>query len=88
VCLTTKAVHFELVSDLTTPAFIAALRRFVSRRGYPSTIMSDNSTNFVGAQNTLREIHKFLNHPESTAQINSFCLPHSINWSFIPPSHP
>lgn len=79
VCLTTKAVHFELVSDLTTPAFITALQRFVSRRGYPSTIMSDNGTNFVGAQNTLRAMHELLNRPESTAQMNSFCLPNSIN---------
>jgi len=85
MCLTTKAVHLELVSDLTTPAFIAALRRFVSRRGYASTVISDNGTNFVGAQNTLREMHEFLNHPEFTIKINSFCLPHSINWTFSQP---
>jgi len=36
---------------------------FVSRRGYSSAIMSDNGTNFVGAQNTLREMHQFLNRP-------------------------
>jgi len=39
VSLTVKAVHFELVSDLTTDAFIACLRRFISRRGIPSLIM-------------------------------------------------
>jgi hypothetical protein len=33
VCMATKAVHIVLVSDLTTEAFIAALRRFISRRG-------------------------------------------------------
>ncbi|XP_015376957.1 PREDICTED: uncharacterized protein LOC107171244 [Diuraphis noxia] len=33
-------------------------------------------------------MHKFLNRPEFTAQINSFCLPHSINWPFIPPDTP
>ena len=33
VCMTTKAIHLELVNDLTTDAFIAAFRRFVSRRG-------------------------------------------------------
>ena len=32
ICLATKAVHIELVSDLTTDAFLAALRRFISRR--------------------------------------------------------
>ena len=38
VCLATKAVHLELVSDLTASAFIANLRRFIGRRGIPSTI--------------------------------------------------
>lgn len=38
VCFATKAVHLELVSDLTTEAFIAALRRFSARRGKPAHI--------------------------------------------------
>ena len=49
VSLSVKAVHLELVSDLTSEAFIATLRRFISRRGKPSLIWSDNGTNFVGA---------------------------------------
>ena len=49
VSLSVKAVHLEPVSDLTTDAFIAALRRFTSRRGKPSLILSDHGTNFVGA---------------------------------------
>lgn len=49
VCFVTKAVHLELVMDLTTAAFLAALKRFAARRGQPRTIYSDNGTNFVGA---------------------------------------
>ena len=49
VSLSVKAVHLELVSDLTSEAFIATLRRFISRRGKPSLIWSDNGTNFVNA---------------------------------------
>jgi hypothetical protein len=45
ICLATRAVHIELVSDLTTEAFIAALQRFISRRGHCATILSDNGTN-------------------------------------------
>ena len=52
VCLATKAVHLEIVSDLTTSAFIATLRRFIGRRGIPSTLWSDHGTNFVGAEST------------------------------------
>jgi hypothetical protein len=33
ICVATKAVHFELVSNLTYESFIVALKRFVARRG-------------------------------------------------------
>lgn len=57
VCLAVRAVHIELVTNLSTQAFIAALNRFVARRGKPANIFSDNGTNFVGAYN---EFSKFL----------------------------
>ncbi|GFX93588.1 uncharacterized protein TNCV_1587651 [Trichonephila clavipes] len=43
VCLVSKAVHLEIVSDLTTDAFRATLKRFVARRGKCTTISSDNT---------------------------------------------
>ena len=60
VCYVTKAVHIEVVTSLTTEAFLAALRRFIARRGKPRTICSDNVTNFQGAANELHEIYKML----------------------------
>ncbi|XP_052855190.1 uncharacterized protein LOC128263952 [Drosophila gunungcola] len=45
VCFSTKAAHLEVVQDLTTDSFIAALRRFISLRGSPRTIWSDNALN-------------------------------------------
>ncbi|XP_065204375.1 uncharacterized protein LOC135834427 [Planococcus citri] len=51
-CLTcTRAVHVELIEDLTTEAFLATFERFVARRGLPHTVYSDNATNFVSARN-------------------------------------
>lgn len=41
----------ELVSNLSTDTFIAALRRFISRRRICSDIFSDKGKNFVGANN-------------------------------------
>lgn len=49
VCLTTRAVHLELCSELSTPEFLAALKRFTARRGTPAHIYSDHGTNFQGA---------------------------------------
>ncbi|XP_052855621.1 uncharacterized protein LOC128264250 [Drosophila gunungcola] len=41
VCFSMKAAHLEVVQDLTTDSFTAALRRFISLRGSPR-IWSDN----------------------------------------------
>ena len=56
VCLSTKVVHLELVSDLTKEAFLATLKRFVARRGIPEVIRSDNGTNFIGALQQVERI--------------------------------
>ncbi|KAJ8710935.1 hypothetical protein PYW08_009450 [Mythimna loreyi] len=83
VCFTTKAVHIELVGDLTSNNFLSVLRRFVSRRGKPKHIYSDNGTSFVGAQN---EISKFING--SCRSISSELANDEINFHFIPPYAP
>lgn len=56
ICMKTKAVHIEAVSDLTTAAFIAAFTRFAARRGHCKVLYSDNATNFVGAQGEFEAI--------------------------------
>ena len=55
VCFSTRAVHLEVVSDLTTATFLAALDRFIARRGRPKAIHTDNGLNFVGAKNQLQQ---------------------------------
>lgn len=65
VCFTTKALHLETVSDLSSEAFIAALRRFVGRRGRVSIIYSDCGTNFIGANNLLNDYTKMAAHAEN-----------------------
>ena len=60
VCFSSKAVHLEIVSDLTTEAFLACLRRFVARRGLPQEIHSDNGTNFKGTKNDLTDLYQLL----------------------------
>ncbi|XP_038122414.1 uncharacterized protein LOC119771097 [Culex quinquefasciatus] len=88
VCFSTKAVHLELVGDLTTAAFLAALRRFVSRRGLPSEIHSDNGLNFQGASNHLRELYELLRDTKVITEITSEASRRGIEWKFIPPRAP
>jgi hypothetical protein len=87
VCMATKAVHFELVSDLSTSAFIAALKRMSSRRGKPSHMYSDNGTNLVGGNNVLQqelaEIQQIFSDDLLT-EVNEM----SIQWHFNCPAWP
>ena len=52
-CLTTRAIHIELLPSMDTSSCVMAIERFISRRGTPSIIWSDNGTNFVGAEKEL-----------------------------------
>ena len=88
VSLSVKAIHLELVSDLTSEAFIACLRRFVSRCGYPSLLWSDHGTNFVGANRELKELNDILKEQKAQKSISEFCSAKNIEWKFIPEHSP
>jgi len=82
VCFTVRAVHLEYVSDMSTGAFIAALHRFVARRGLPTDIYSDCGTNFVGANNLLRAL---VDDPACRDQLTASV---HCTWHFNPPGAP
>ena len=84
VCLYTKAIHIEVVGDLTTASFLAALRRFSSRQGTPAELWSDNTTTFHGADAALRSMFKEARHDQ--LQIPSDLANRGIRWRFIPPA--
>ncbi|XP_062534775.1 uncharacterized protein LOC134203952, partial [Armigeres subalbatus] len=89
VCFSTRAVHIELVSDLSTPAFLSALRRFVARRGRICELHSDNGTAFKGAANVLHRIYEMLKLNDSDREsITNWCAEQEIQWKFIPPRAP
>ncbi|XP_067214206.1 uncharacterized protein [Linepithema humile] len=83
-----KAVHLEVVSELTSDGFLAALRRFISRRGIPTHVYSDNGTNFIGANNQLKELYVLFNSDQHKNKINQFSIENRITWHFIPPIAP
>lgn len=86
VCMSVKAIHLELVPDLTTECFLAALKRFIGRRGKPSNIYSDNAKNFVGANAQLRELGQLLEKQHHI--ITKRLAEDNIQWHFIPSRAP
>ncbi|CAH2093312.1 unnamed protein product [Euphydryas editha] len=87
VCMVTRAVHLEAVTDMTAKGFIAAFRRFTARRGHCQDIYSDNGTNFVGADKQMREMFNSAKSslPGEIAELLSL---ERTNWHYIPPHSP
>ncbi|XP_064471808.1 uncharacterized protein LOC135386025 [Ornithodoros turicata] len=77
-CAVTRAVHLELTKSMSTEDFLMALRRFVSRRGVPATIYSDNFRTFKRASRELTPAWLSQN-----AQVNVFLTARRITWKFI-----
>ena len=86
VCMTTSAVHLELVTDYSTEGFIATYRRFSSRRGIPHTIYSDCGTNFVGADANLKSM--FTQGSQYHQELASLFVNDNTTWCFNPPAAP
>lgn len=81
-CLTTRACHLDLVTDLSTSAFIQSLTRFLSsERVIPQVIMTDNGTNFTGAHNELKRGFRDIN----LSSVQEFLLKRDIAWQFSTP---
>lgn len=85
--MVTKAIHLEAVSDLTTNSFLAAFRRFVSRRGNCTNIYSDCGTNFLGASKELQVLFN-RNAKSIPEELRNSLVSIGTEWHFIPPASP
>lgn len=85
VCFSTRAIHLELVQGLTSEAFLAALQRFLARRGPISHMYSDNGTNFVGASKEIQSHVKYLKRCDN---VDKSLTSLGMQWHFIPPATP
>lgn len=81
-CLTTRAIHIELVDDLTTESCIMALRNFMVDHGQVAELFSDNGTNFHGSENELKEEFGKMDPDKLNGAISSSTL----KWHFNPPT--
>lgn len=84
ICLTTKMVHIECVSDLTTERFLWALARLASFYQMPKVMFSDNAKTFIGAKNELCDISKSW----KSSEMECFLTSKGIQWKFITPRAP
>ena len=53
-CLTTRAIHIEVIESMTSSSFINAVRRLIALRGNVTEFRSDMGTDFVGATEALK----------------------------------
>ena len=86
VCMVTRAVHIEVVSDYSSKAFLAAFRRFVSRRGMCRIMYSDQGTTFKGAANDIEKL--FAANSNFIKDVSANVKEEGVEWSFIPPKAP
>ncbi|XP_028407850.1 uncharacterized protein LOC114530430 [Dendronephthya gigantea] len=83
-CFLSRAVHLEMAYGLDTDSFLRCFTRMASRRGYPSQIVSDRGTNFIGAARELKELVDQLN----TCKIQETTIDSGVKWTFNPPLAP
>ena len=83
-CMTTRAVHLEVLYSLDSESFINAFRRFIARRGMVKCIYSDQGRNFVKGEDDLRKA--FLNFSAST--LREYGVSRGIDWKFNVPHSP
>ena len=80
-CEVTRAVHLELVRDMTAHTFILALKRFFARRGISSIIYSDNAQTFHYTEKYLKSI-------QTDPTVNDWLANNRVEWRFSPDLSP
>ena len=80
-CAVTRAVHLEVVSDLSVDTFLLAFRRFSSRKSLPRKMISDNASTFLAAAEDIQKLLQSDTLKETLERQN-------VTWEFIPKRAP
>ena len=82
LCLfTTRAVHLEIVQDLTAESFLLTFRKFAGRHSLPRIMISNNGSTYLYAAEELRSLMKLLEVKEELSR-------RGVTWRFIPKRAP
>lgn len=76
-CAATRAVHLEIVTDLSEETFIRAYKRFTARRSVPRIMLSDNGTTFKAAAERITRSNR-------QNMIKDRLADNGTEWKFIP----
>ena len=80
-CACTRAVHLEVVTDLSEETFMLAFRRFAARRSLPRLVISDNASTYMSASNELRRLFE-------SPTLKTALMKKGTTWHFIPKRAP
>ncbi|KRZ83005.1 Protein HIRA [Trichinella sp. T8] len=83
-CMVSRAIHLELVVEMSTVGVLQTLRRFMPRRGRPATIQTDNFRSFQSAASELRRLWREID----VDQVQRYLAGQRIQWKFIPQRAP
>jgi len=75
-CAVSRAIHLEVVTDLTVECFLLAFRRFAARRSVPKLLLSDNGSTYLAAAEELKSLF-------SSAELSDALARRGIQWQFI-----
>lgn len=84
-CTRIRAVHLEVLTDMTTKEILDSIRRFVARRGTPHIIMSDNATQFHALNGIFQQLWPTITEDKTVVE---YFAKTGIQWKFLPPESP
>lgn len=81
-CMASRAVHADIVEDLSTEGFLHTYQRFTALRGHPRKLWSDQGTNFVGARPVLQELYEFLSNIDKD-HVQEKAVLRGTDWTWV-----
>lgn len=75
-CATSRAIHLEVVNDLTADTFLLSFRRFASRKSLPSIMVSDNASTYQSAAEELQQLFR-------SKELTHHLSKQVVQWRFI-----
>ena len=81
VCATTRAVHLEVVENLTTTSFVMCLRSLAATKGMPTLILSDNHKTFIAGETFLLDL-------QLDPSVQEYLQSKNVRWKHQTPRSP